>query len=64
MAAAYLAARFEAGRIYNERQVNELLLEWHTFRDWALLRRRLFDWRHLDRERDGSRYWLRQEAVG
>jgi hypothetical protein len=58
-AIAYLATRFEAGRIYNERQVNELLKEWHTFGDWALLRRVLYDWKHLDRESDGSRYWVR-----
>ena len=62
MAAAILAGRFEPGRVYNERQVNELLLEWHTFGDWALLRRVLFDWGYLDRERDGSRYCLRERA--
>jgi hypothetical protein len=62
MAAALLAERFETGRVYNERQVNELLLGWHTFGDWALLRRVLFDWGYLDRESDGSRYWRRAEA--
>ena len=59
MAATYLAARFEPGREYSEREVNELLLEWHTFGDWALLRRVMFDWCYLDRESDGSRYRLR-----
>ena len=59
MAASYLAARFSQARTYNEREVNELLNEWHTFEDWALLRRVLFDWRYLDRESDGSRYWVR-----
>jgi hypothetical protein len=62
MALALLAARFEPGRVYNERQVNELLLGWHTFGDWALLRRLLFDWGYMDRERDGSRYWLRERS--
>jgi hypothetical protein len=62
MAVALLAERFEPGRVYDERQVNELLLEWHTFGDWALLRRLLFDWGYVDRERDGSRYWLRASA--
>ena len=62
MAAAYLAAKFERGQNYNEKQVNELLNDWHTFEDWALLRRVLFDWGFLDRERDGSRYWLRVET--
>jgi hypothetical protein len=59
MAAAYLASKFEPGRTYNEREVNELLNQWHTFGDWALLRRVLFDWMFLDRESDGSRYRLR-----
>lgn len=62
MAIARLAERFEPGRVYNERQVNELLLECHTFGDWALLRRMLYDWGYLERERDGSRYWLRPSA--
>lgn len=58
MAAVYLASRFESGREYSEREVNELLLDWHTFEDWALLRRVLCDWRHMERERDGTRYRL------
>jgi hypothetical protein len=62
MAIAYLATKFEAGREYREREVNELLLEWHAFGDWALLRRLLFDWRYMDRESDGTRYRLRPPA--
>ena len=60
----YLAGKFESGREYSEQEVNFLLMEWHTFGDWAMLRRLLFDWRHLDRERDGSRYRLRADATG
>ena len=51
-----LAARFERGREYSEREVNDLLRTWHTFGDWALLRRMLYDWGYVDRESDGSRY--------
>jgi hypothetical protein len=58
MAASYLATRFEPGREYSEREVNERLLDWHTFGDWALLRRVLCDWHHMERERDGTRYRL------
>lgn len=61
-AIAYLATRFEPGRDYHERDVNELLQAWHTFGDWALLRRMLFDWRFLDRQPDGSGYRLRDAA--
>ena len=59
MAIAYLATKFETDCEYREREVNEVLVEWHTFGDWALLRRLLFDWCHMDRERDGTRYRLR-----
>lgn len=58
MAIDYLASRFAPGREYTEREVNELLLDWHTFGDWALLRRLLCDWRYMERERDGTRYRL------
>jgi hypothetical protein len=52
----YISTRFETGREYSEREVNDLLREWHTFGDWALLRRMLYDWGYVTRERDGSRY--------
>ncbi|MFI5370262.1 MAG: DUF2087 domain-containing protein [Candidatus Eisenbacteria bacterium] len=60
LALAWLAARFEPDRDYTEKQVNALLLEWHSFRDWALLRRALVDHGWLERERDGSRYGRRE----
>jgi len=59
MATDYLAARFQPGREYSEREMNERLLDLHTFGDWALLRRLLCDWRYMDREPDGTRYRLR-----
>ena len=54
----YLAGKFEAGREYTEREVNELLLSWHTFADPATLRRELYDYGFLDRSRDGKVYRL------
>jgi len=63
MAAALMATRFTHGREYTEKEVNAVLMDGHTFADWALLRRVLCDWRFLDRERDGSRYWVRDEAA-
>jgi hypothetical protein len=62
MAADYLAARFKPGREYTEKEVNALLCDWHTFADWALLRRVMFDWGYIDRESDGSRYRLRPRS--
>ena len=63
MAAALLARRFEPGRDYTETEVNLLLMDGHTFADWALLRRVLYDWGYLDRESNGSRYWVRAGAA-
>lgn len=34
---------------------------WHTFDDPATLRRELYDYKFLDREKDGSVYWLEYE---
>lgn len=53
----YLAARFEPGRRYHEKEVNAILHEWHTFGDWALLRRYLYDCGFMERKSDGSAYW-------
>jgi hypothetical protein len=58
VAAEYLAARFEHGRIYAESQVNDVLEDWHTFNDAAVLRRFLVDLGIMQRVKDGSRYWL------
>jgi len=55
---AFLAAQFERGREYSEREVNAILRQHHTFDDPALLRRELFDRGYLDRTPDGARYWV------
>lgn len=54
----YLSEKLEAGREYTEREINELLLNWHTFDDPATLRRELYDYRFLDRSVDGRLYKL------
>lgn len=53
-----LAALFEPGRVYAEREVNDLLKAHHTFGDWALLRRELFESRRLDRNPRLGQYWV------
>jgi hypothetical protein len=63
MAAALMASRFSPDRGYTEKEVNAVLTDGHVFADSALLRRLLCDWGYLDRERDGSRYWVRVEAA-
>ncbi len=57
----YLASKFEQDIRYSEKEVNELLARWHTFDDWCMLRRELYDRRFLGRERDCSFYWLEKK---
>ncbi len=52
----YLATKFEYDRFYHERDINEILKKWHTFEDWALLRRELFERGYLKRNRSGTEY--------
>ena len=54
----YLAGKFAPGRVYTKREVNEVLLFWHTFRDPATLRRELYDFHFLNRTPDGRAYTL------
>lgn len=53
----WLITYFEQDRIYDEKQVNEILSRFHE--DFAGLRRELVDFGFLDRERDGSTYWVK-----
>lgn len=53
----YLASKFDFQRDYKEREVNEILIQWHTFGDYFLLRRELIIAGLLSRTNDGSKYW-------
>jgi len=54
----YLVSFFEKGRVYHEKEVNDLLQQHSTFKDSAALRRALYEYRFMSRTRDGSQYWL------
>ena len=56
----YLAQKIPAVTDFTEREINDILLDWHTFADPATLRRELYDYRFLDRSRDGKVYRLAQ----
>ncbi|MFL5355521.1 DUF2087 domain-containing protein [Archangium sp.] len=60
----YLMTRLPDGVEWSERELNELLKGLHTFGDWALLRRDLYDTGLLDRSLDGRRYWKVPPVVG
>ena len=55
-----IAKRFEPKRHYTEKQVNEVLKQ--IYKDYVELRRYLIDYGFLNREEDGSQYWLNLTA--
>ena len=57
----YLAQKFESNKDYTEQEINNVLLDWHTFADPATLRRELYDYRFLDRSLDGKVYRLAEK---
>ena len=57
----YLAQKIPADTDFTEREINDILLTWHTFADPATLRRELYDYRFLDRSRDGKVYRLAEK---
>lgn len=52
----YLAAKFDTDKSYHEHEINEILKLWHTFSDWPLLRRELFERGYFNRNRSGTDY--------
>lgn len=51
----YLVQAFEAGIIYSEKEVNQIIKRYHP--DYASLRREMIDRNLLSRKSDGSAYW-------
>lgn len=51
-----IATRFQLGQSYTEPEVNEILKG--AYDDYVTVRRFLIEYGFLDREPDGSRYWL------
>lgn len=52
-----IAEKFEYGKDYTEKEINQIIKEQIAFSNIELIRRELFDYAFLNRERDGSRYW-------
>jgi hypothetical protein len=57
----YIADKFEAGRMYSEKEVNAIIDCWHTFNDYFLIRRSLIDYKYMSRTRNGSCYWKEEQ---
>ncbi len=57
----YLATKFDKGVIYSEKDVNNIIDQWHVFGDYFILRRLLIDNRLLARTNNGEKYWVCEE---
>lgn len=53
---AMICHLFEKDKVYREKEISELLRP--VFDDFVVLRRYLVDYKFLNREKDGSAYWL------
>ena len=51
-----LWSRIPSGAVLDEREMGDLLKTWHTFADWALLRRALASTAKVVRSKDGRAY--------
>ena len=52
-----IIADFEAGRRYSEKEVNEILKSYYD--DYVSVRRAMIQYRFLDRNDDGTEYWVK-----
>jgi len=57
VALEYLATKLEAGRIYTEKEINQIINSWCIFQDPATLRREMYNNHLLNRTKDCSQYW-------
>ena len=54
----HILKRFEIGKQYNEKEVNNILKTVHT--DYVSLRRHLIEYGFMDRNDNGSSYWVKE----
>ena len=59
----YIASKFECDRFYTEKEVNNIIDNYHTFGDYFLIRRGLVDSKLLSRTRNGSKYWRKDDSL-
>lgn len=56
----YLSAKFEKGKTFSEKEINDVLNNWHTFGDPVTIRRELVNYKFLGRDTYGKSYWLEE----
>ena len=58
----YLREKFESNKIYTEKEINNIILDWTHFNDPATIRRELYNAKILNREKDCTSYWLEEKT--
>ena len=53
----FLSRKFEGNKKYSEKEINQIIDQFHLFNDIPLLRRELISRRYLSRTDDGAEYW-------
>lgn len=61
IALAKIAEKIEPENIYTEKQINDIIKSSISFGDIELVRREMFQFKMLNRLRDGSQYWIEQD---
>ena len=54
---SFLSTKFKFDKKYSEKEINDIINQFHVFNDIALLRRELISRRYLSRTNNGSQYW-------
>ncbi len=57
IALAQIAEKFETEKKYTEKEVNQIIKDSISFTDVELIRRELFQYKFINRLKDGSQYW-------
>lgn len=60
---SYLADRIPEGQEFTEKEFSELLNSLHTFKDAATLRREMYDYFLINRDKNGSLYSVNADRL-
>ena len=53
----FLSTKFQGNKKYSEKEINQIIDQFHLFNDIPLLRRELISRHYLSRTDNGAEYW-------